>query len=139
MHRRNAVDRRKGRVPTRKSSSTDMRLSTMTTAIGSPKQDSNCPEEVPVPAKDEAEARAARLEKEAHDLTNQISFLEEEVSTLRRRIAESPRQVRSLEERLSEAQASLAGVSNQNERLASTLKEARDQIVALKEEVDRLA
>ncbi|MFJ4674281.1 proteasome ATPase, partial [Kitasatospora purpeofusca] len=33
----------------------------------------------------------------------------------------------------------LAGVTAQNERLASTLREARDQIVALKEEVDRLA
>jgi proteasome-associated ATPase len=92
-----------------------------------------------MPANDEAEARAARLEQEAHDLTNQISFLEEEVSTLRRRLADSPRQVRGLEERLSEAQSSLSGVTSQNERLASTLKEARDQIVALKEEVDRLA
>ncbi|MGV9271673.1 hypothetical protein ACWDRR_44370, partial [Kitasatospora sp. NPDC003701] len=33
----------------------------------------------------------------------------------------------------------LARVTAQNERLASTLREARDQIVALKEEVDRLA
>jgi proteasome-associated ATPase len=92
-----------------------------------------------VPAHDEAEARAARFEKEAHDLTTQLAFLEEEVSTLRRRLADSPRQVRGLEERLSEAQASLGGVTTQNERLASTLKEARDQIIALKEEVDRLA
>jgi proteasome-associated ATPase len=92
-----------------------------------------------VPARDDAEARAARLEREAHDLTNQLAFLEEEVSTLRRRLADSPRQVRGLEERLTEAQASLAGLSTQNDRLASTLKEARDQIVALKEEVDRLA
>ena len=38
-----------------------------------------------------------------------------------------------------EPQASLAGVTAQNERLAATLREARDQIVALKEEVDRLA
>ena len=35
--------------------------------------------------------------------------------------------------------ASLTGVNAQNERLAATLREARDQIVALKEEVDRLA
>jgi len=34
---------------------------------------------------------------------------------------------------------SLASVTGQNERLAATLREARDQIVALKEEVDRLA
>jgi proteasome-associated ATPase len=92
-----------------------------------------------VPAHEEAEARAARFEKEAHDLGNQLAFLEEEVGTLRRRLAESPRQVRLLEERLAEAQASLSGVSAQNDRLAATLREARDQIVALKEEVDRLA
>ncbi|NYJ32964.1 proteasome-associated ATPase [Nocardiopsis aegyptia] len=38
-----------------------------------------------------------------------------------------------------EAQANLAAANGQNERLVSTLKEAREQIVALKEEVDRLA
>ena len=58
---------------------------------------------------------------------------------LRRRLADSPRQVRLLEERLRETEASLTSVTSQNERLASTLREARDQIVALKEEVDRLA
>ncbi|QKG19414.1 vesicle-fusing ATPase [Actinomadura verrucosospora] len=58
---------------------------------------------------------------------------------LRRKLAESPRQVRVLEERLHEAQANLAAVTGQNERLVATLKEAREQIVALKEEVDRLA
>jgi len=47
--------------------------------------------------------------------------------------------VRLLEDRLREAQANLAAANGQNERLVSTLKEARDQIVALKEEVDRLA
>ena len=44
-----------------------------------------------------------------------------------------------LEERIVELQTNLAGATAQNERLASTLREARDQIVALKEEVDRLA
>jgi proteasome-associated ATPase len=58
---------------------------------------------------------------------------------LRRKLAESPRQVRVLEERLHEAQANLAAVTGQNERLVATLKEAREQIIALKEEVDRLA
>jgi proteasome-associated ATPase len=72
-------------------------------------------------------------------LTAQISFLDEEIAVLRRRLADSPRQVRLLEERLREAEASLTSVTSQNERLASTLREARDQIVALKEEVDRLA
>jgi proteasome-associated ATPase len=92
-----------------------------------------------VPAREEAETRAARLEQEAQELSNQLTYLEEEVGTLRRRLADSPRHSQGLEERLSEAQSSLTGLTSQNERLAATLKEARDQIVALKEEVDRLA
>jgi proteasome-associated ATPase len=92
-----------------------------------------------VAARDDAEARAARFEKEAHELTTQLAFLEEEVALLRRKLTDSPRQVRQLEERLTEAQTNLNGVVSQNERLVSTLKEAREQIVALKEEVDRLA
>jgi proteasome-associated ATPase len=72
-------------------------------------------------------------------LTAQISFLDEEIAVLRRRLADSPRQVRLLEDRLRETEGSLTGVTAQNERLAATLREARDQIVALKEEVDRLA
>jgi proteasome-associated ATPase len=92
-----------------------------------------------VAARDDAEARAARFEKEVHELTTQLAFLEEEVALLRRKLSDSPRQVRQLEERLTEAQTNLTGVVGQNERLVSTLKEAREQIVALKEEVDRLA
>lgn len=87
----------------------------------------------------DAEARAAVFEKEVHDLTTQVSFLEEEVAMLRRRLTESPRQVRILEDRLAEAQATLAGLVGQNDKLVATLREARDQIVQLKEEVDRLA
>jgi proteasome-associated ATPase len=41
--------------------------------------------------------------------------------------------------RVAQLQAELAAASAQNQRLVSTLKDARDQIVALKEEVDRLA
>ncbi|WP_327104596.1 proteasome ATPase [Nonomuraea glycinis] len=92
-----------------------------------------------VAARDDAEARAAQREREVADLSTQVSFLQEEITALRRKLAESPRQARVLEERLHEAQANLAAVTGQNERLVSTLKEARDQIVALKEEVDRLA
>jgi proteasome-associated ATPase len=91
-----------------------------------------------VAARDDG-GRASRHEDEVSSLTAQISFLDEEIAVLRRRLADSPRQVRLLEERLRETEASLASVSAQNERLASTLREARDQIVALKEEVDRLA
>jgi proteasome-associated ATPase len=91
-----------------------------------------------VAAKDEG-GRASRHEDEVSSLTAQISFLDEEIAVLRRRLADSPRQVRLLEERLRETEASLSSVTAQNERLASTLREARDQIIALKEEVDRLA
>ncbi len=84
-------------------------------------------------------SRTARHDDQVQGLTTQISFLEEEVAVLRRRLADAPRHVRLLEERLRETEASLAAVTGQNERLADTLREARDQIVALKEEVDRLA
>jgi proteasome-associated ATPase len=92
-----------------------------------------------VAARDDAEARAAQREREVADLTTQVSFLQEEITALRRKLTESPRQARILEERLHDIQANLAAVTGQNERLVATLKEARDQIVALKEEVDRLA
>jgi proteasome-associated ATPase len=84
-------------------------------------------------------SRASRHDDEVKGLTAQISFLDEEIAALRRRLADSPRQARLLEERLRETEASLAAVTSQNERLTGTLREARDQIVALKEEVDRLA
>ena len=84
-------------------------------------------------------AGRSRHEDEVKSLTAQISFLDEEIAVLRRRLADSPRQVRLLEDRLRETEGSLTGVTAQNERLAATLREARDQIVALKEEVDRLA
>ena len=84
-------------------------------------------------------SRTARHDDQVQGLTTQVSFLEEEVAVLRRRLADSPRHSRLLEERLRETEASLTTVTGQNQRLADTLREARDQIVALKEEVDRLA
>ncbi|REF38354.1 proteasome ATPase [Thermasporomyces composti] len=87
-----------------------------------------------MPAHDDQ--RAARSPDE---LASQITYLEEEVAALRRRLAEQPRETRQLEQRLAETQAMLANVTAQNERLAATLREAREQIVTLKEEVDRLA
>src|ERR1700750_1617851 len=89
-----------------------------------------------VPTRDES--GRSRHEDEVKSLTAQISFLDEEIAVLRRRLADSPRQVRLLEDRLRESEGTLSGVTSQNERLAATLREARDQIVALKEEVDRL-
>jgi len=90
-----------------------------------------------VPTRDDS--GRSRHEDEVKSLTAQISFLDEEIAVLRRRLADSPRQVRLLEDRLRESEGNLTGVTSQNERLAATLREARDQIVALKEEVDRLA
>ncbi|HET7688889.1 MAG TPA: proteasome ATPase [Nocardioidaceae bacterium] len=73
------------------------------------------------------------------ELERQVSFLEDEITDLRRRLADSPSSSRLIESRLADTQRSLAAVTAQNERLAQTLREARDQIVTLKEEVDRLA
>jgi proteasome-associated ATPase len=72
-------------------------------------------------------------------LLNQVSFLEAEVTELRRRLAEGPGSSRDLDQRLLDTQRSLSAVTSQNERLAETLREAREQIITLKEEVDRLA
>ncbi|NUR70247.1 MAG: proteasome ATPase [Hamadaea sp.] len=88
---------------------------------------------------DDADARAARWEKESNDLSTQVAFLQEELALLRRKVSESPRHVRQLEERLAATQAQLARLTENNERLVATLKEARAQIVTLKEEIDRLA
>jgi proteasome-associated ATPase len=88
---------------------------------------------------DDAETRAARWEKEAHDLSTQVAFLQEELALVRRKLTESPRHVRQLEERLAATQAQLARLTENNDRLVATLKEARGQIVTLKEEIDRLA
>ncbi len=88
---------------------------------------------------DDAETRAARWEKEANDLSNQVAYLQEELALVRRKLTESPRHVRQLEERLAATSAQLARLTENNERLVATLKEARAQIVTLKEEIDRLA
>lgn len=88
---------------------------------------------------DRDDEHQAERDREVAELTAQVSYLEKELSVVRRKLADSPRHVRLLEDRLREAQANLAAANSQNERLVATLKEARDQIVALKEEVDRLS
>ncbi|GAB2616881.1 proteasome ATPase [Streptomyces capparidis] len=90
-------------------------------------------------AHDDDKNRGNRPMRGSEDPASQVAFLEQEIAVLRRKLADSPRHTRILEERIVELQTNLASVSAQNERLASTLREARDQIVALKEEVDRLA
>src|SRR4051794_20480152 len=78
-------------------------------------------------------------ERSARELSEQVQFLESEVTDLRRRLSDAPGHSRGLELRLADTQRSLSAVTSQNERLAQTLREARDQIMKLKEEVDRLA
>ena len=83
---------------------------------------------------------AGRHEDEVKSLTTQISFLEEEVAVLRRRLTDSPRQVPAA--RGAARRGRGAGCRPSTGRTSGspdTLREARDQIVALKEEVDRLA
>jgi proteasome-associated ATPase len=93
-----------------------------------------------VPTHDGSSDRPRRdAERGPSDVSAQISFLEQEVAALRRRLADSPRQARLLEDRLADTESQLVAMTSQNDRLAATLREARDQIVALKEEIDRLA
>jgi len=81
----------------------------------------------------------SREHADDRELRRRTAFLEQEIELLRAKVAESPRHLRMLEDRLAEAQARANGLAERNERLAETLREARDQMVALKEEIDRLA
>src|SRR5260370_35674554 len=83
-------------------------------------------------------ARAGRYDDEVKVLTTQISFLEEEISALRRRLADSPRQTRPLEERLRDAETNHATVTGQNDGPVRNLPEARPQNLAPQEVVHRL-
>ena len=73
------------------------------------------------------------------ELTAQIRFLEDEIASLRRKLTESPRHVRLLEQRLAEATERVSQLTERNTKLIDTLREARSQLLALREEVDRLA
>ncbi len=84
-------------------------------------------------------ASRGRRERDVASLVSQVSFLEEEVTALRRRVTDGPRQSRLLEERLAEAEGRASFLSERNDRLAETLREAREQLLTLREEVDRLA
>jgi proteasome-associated ATPase len=82
--------------------------------------------------------RIERYEKEIHELSTQVKFLEDEIGLLRRRLHSAPRQVRILEERLLESKSEMAKALSQNEKLASTLRAERERLEALKEEVEKL-
>src|ERR1700709_17830 len=79
----------------------------------------------------------ARRERDVASLVSQISYLEEEIGLLRRKVSDSPRQVRALEERLAEAEGRAAFLSERNDKLAGTLREAREQLGALQEGGER--
>ena len=77
-------------------------------------------------------------DRELEDLREQAHLLEDEVTTLRRRVQDAPKRVRTLEERLLETKGQLAQAVSQNEKLTYTLREARDHISSLRDEVDKL-
>jgi proteasome-associated ATPase len=68
-----------------------------------------------------------------------VEELREEIEMLRAKVSEGPRHVRALEDRLAEAHARAGALADRNERLTATLRDAREQLLALREEVDRLA
>jgi proteasome-associated ATPase len=74
---------------------------------------------------------------DAHDA--QVAALLDEVSQLRRSMADAPKRQRALEERLLQVKGQLAQAMSQNERLTETLTEARQHIAALREEVEKLS
>jgi proteasome-associated ATPase len=74
-----------------------------------------------------------------HESAEEVRYLEEEVTELRARLADSPRQNRVLEQRLTEASERISQLTERNSKLVDTLREARSQLLSLREEVDRLA
>jgi proteasome-associated ATPase len=78
-------------------------------------------------------------EKQIHELQTQISFLEEEVGLLRRRLTNAPRQVQLLEEKLVETREGLARAQSQNQKLADALRDEKQRIESLAEEVEKLS
>jgi proteasome-associated ATPase len=83
--------------------------------------------------------QAEQREKQIHELQTQISFLEEEVGLLRRRLTNAPRQVQLLEEKLVETREALARASGQNQKLADALRDEKQRIESLAEEVEKLS
>jgi proteasome-associated ATPase len=77
--------------------------------------------------------------KQVHELETQISFLEEEVGLLRRRLTNAPRQVQLLEEKLVETRDALSRATGQNQKLADALRDEKQRIEALAEEVEKLS
>ena len=72
-------------------------------------------------------------------LRAQAAVLDQEITELRRRLADAPKRMRALEERLLETKGQLAHAVSQNEKLSYTLREAREHIATLRDEVDKLS
>ena len=87
---------------------------------------------------DDSPSRLAAYQREAAALQDQIKLLEDEITTLRKRLQDAPKRVRALEEKLLETKGQLQQAISQNEKLTYTLREAREHIAALREEVDKL-
>lgn len=81
---------------------------------------------------------APDAERKALEQAN-LALLEEEVSQIRRKLADAPKRHRALEERLLETKGQLAHAVSQNEKLSYTLREAREHIASLRDEVDKLS
>jgi proteasome-associated ATPase len=86
----------------------------------------------------EHDRRLAAQEAELAELRDQAKVLEDEVISLRRKLADAPKRVRTLEERLLETKGQLAQAVSQNEKLSYTLREAREHIATLRDEVEKL-
>src|SRR5688500_13612243 len=80
----------------------------------------------------------AELKRELDELREHAVMLEEEVTTLRRRLQDAPKRVRTLKEKLLETKGQLAQAVSKNEKMTYTLREAREHIAALREQVDML-
>ena len=78
-------------------------------------------------------------ELEVAGLRATVGQLEEEISTLRHRLQETPRRLRLLEDQLFETKGKLLAASQQNDKLTVVLQEAREQLVVLRQEVEKLS
>jgi proteasome-associated ATPase len=76
--------------------------------------------------------------EETTRLRGLVAALEEEVSSLRRRLRDHPNRVDDLEADLARTRDRLERAATQNDKLASVLEEAREQLAVLREEVEKL-
>ena len=78
-------------------------------------------------------------EMETAALRATIRQLEDELTTLRYRLQETPRRLRLLEDQVLETKGKLLAAGQQNDKLTAVLQEAREQLVVLRQEVEKLS